>query len=63
MMAKIKKVLRMEKRNDGDYAIVYVQMEDGLEAGIAIGGECEVYFHKGVAKAFVKRGKNGTAPN
>lgn len=62
-MTRISKVLRMEKKNDGEYAVVYVQMEDGLECGVTVGGECETFFHKGVARAFVKRSSQLLADN
>jgi hypothetical protein len=54
-MAKIAKIIHTE--NKGNHAIVHVQMEDGTEAQIYCGGECEVYFdHRfNKVKAWVKR--------
>lgn len=55
-MAQIRKVLRTENR--GDYALVYVQMEDGDETyKIYIGGSCEIWFAHGTLNAFVKKKK------
>lgn len=52
-MSKILEVLRMH--NKGSYALVDVVMEDGTEAYVWIGGDCEVFFDKGRIKAFVKK--------
>lgn len=53
-MSRITKILHMQ--NKGNYALVNVLMEDGTEAVIFCGGDCEVFFDKGVVKAFVKKG-------
>lgn len=52
---KILEVVGLDNR--GEYALVHVIMEDGLEAEVYIGGDCETYFHKNKIKAFVKRPK------
>ena len=57
-MPKIIKILGMDNRKD--YAIVHVVLEDGTEATTYIGGDCEVFFHKGQIKAYIKRSKNLT---
>lgn len=54
-MPKIIEVEGMENR--GEYAKVHVILEDGTEAEIFVGGDVEVYFHKGQIKAFIKRPK------
>lgn len=54
-MAKITKILHFQ--NKGDYALVNVLLDDGTEAVCIVGGDCEVYFHKGQIKAYVKRNK------
>lgn len=54
-MAKIKKILHFE--NNDSYALVHVLMEDGLEAVVFVGGECETYLNKGRISAFVKKVK------
>ncbi len=43
--------------NRGAYALINVLMEDGTEAVVYCGGDCEVYFDKGKVKAFVKKVK------
>jgi hypothetical protein len=55
-MTKIISVIHFQ--NKGDYALVNVLLEDGTEAQVYIGGECEVFFHKGTVKAFVKKTKD-----
>lgn len=60
-MARIAKVIRMEKKNDGEYAIVTVQLDDGSEVGVTVGGEVETYFYKGTGRAFVKKGQRNDA--
>jgi translation elongation factor P/translation initiation factor 5A len=55
-MAKIIKILHF--RDKEDYALVDVLLDDGTEAQIYIGGNCEVFFHKGQVKAFVKKAKD-----
>lgn len=54
-MGRIKEIVGCEDK--GSYALVHVIMEDGLEAVVYVGGECETYFHKGRATAFVKKTK------
>lgn len=54
-MSKVKEVVGMI--NKGSYGLVEVIMEDGTEASIYCGGDCEVYFDKSVVKAWVKRPK------
>lgn len=44
-------------QNKGTYALINVTLDDGGEAVVAVGGEVEVYFHKGTVRAFVKKGK------
>lgn len=57
-LARIKKVLRME--NNGEWARVYVQLEDGAEATIFISGEVEAWFDDAhnTHRAFVKKNKS-----
>lgn len=52
-MAKITKILHMQ--NKGDYALINVLMDDGLEAVVYVGGACEVFFSHGRINAFVKK--------
>ena len=52
-MAKIVKVIRLQKFDT--YGIVHVQVDDGSEAEVYIGGDCEVYFHHNKIKAFIKK--------
>lgn len=54
-MSNIKKILGWE--NHQTYAKVHVQMEDGTEGAVWIGGACEVFFDRGSIKVFVKKGK------
>lgn len=57
-MAKIIKVLKHQTRYYEDYCVVAVLLDDGTEATIYIGGECEVFFSKGQVKAHVKRAQS-----
>lgn len=52
-MSHITKIIGLKKFDD--YGIVTVQLDDGSEAEVFIGGQCEVYFHHGKIKAFVRR--------
>lgn len=52
-MPRIIKIIGLENRQD--YGLVHVVLEDGTEATVYIGGEVEVFFHKGQVKAFIKR--------
>lgn len=54
-MAVINKVLGFE--NHDTYALVTVQLTDGTEATVYVGGRVEVYFNKGRISAFVMRSK------
>ena len=50
------KILKVQgMTNNGSYALIHVLMEDGLEAEVYVGGDCETYHHHGKNKAFVKR--------
>lgn len=51
----IKEVLGMDNR--GSYGLVSVILDDGTEAQVIVGGEVDVYFHKGTVKAHIKRNK------
>jgi hypothetical protein len=53
-MAKIINILHIQ--NKGDYALINVLLDDGTEAIVYVGGNVEVFFHKGAIKAFVKKG-------
>lgn len=52
---KIIKVVGMDNR--GDYALVHVILDDGTEGQAIVGGECEVYYHKGQVRVYIKRNK------
>ncbi len=59
-MAKITKILSVEKRTnkDGDqYAVVTVETDRQVEAKVMVGGEIELFFDDryNTAKAFVKK--------
>jgi hypothetical protein len=67
-VAKIIRVLKHQTQYFDDYCVVAVLLDDGLEASIYIGGECETWFdakHNRV-KAHVRRaqsrGKLDTQP-
>ena len=53
-MARIVKIIRWE-RKDEDKAVVYVQLEDGEEYQVWVGGEVETFFHRGQLRAHVKK--------
>lgn len=53
-MATIAKVLRLEKREHD--ALVWVELTDGSEIAVWVGGQVETYHYKGNARAFVKKG-------
>lgn len=55
-MSRIVEILHMQ--NKGSYALINVLMDDGTEAVVFCGGDCEVYFNKGRVSAFVKKGKS-----
>ncbi len=57
-MQKILQILHWE--NKGEYAKVYVLLDDGTEAEIYVGGDVEVYYYKGRIRAYVKRNKRFT---
>lgn len=62
-MSKIKSILHTEikLRPDGNqYLLVNVLLTDGTEAVVVVGGEVEVFFHRGRIKAFIKRAQNLT---
>lgn len=50
---RIIEVVGLEKR--GEFGLVHVVLEDGTEGAVYVGGDVEVYFHKGQIKVFVKR--------
>lgn len=52
-MPRIKEILHTD--NKGAYALVNVLLDDGEEAVVWVGGEVEVYLHRGIVKAHVKR--------
>ena len=52
-MSKITKILHFT--NKDSYGLVNVMMEDGTEAVVYVGGDCEVYLNKGRISAFVKK--------
>lgn len=54
-MPKITKILHLE--NKDTYAVVHAQTDEGDDVSIWVGGEVQVYLHKGKIKAFVKRNK------
>ena len=54
-MSRVKKIIHFESKDS--YAIVHVLMEDGTEAQVYVGGDCQIYYHHGKIKAFVTRGK------
>ena len=55
-MATIIKIVGVDNRKT--YALVHVVLDDGTEATIINGGDCEVYFHKGQVRAWVKKVKD-----
>jgi len=60
-MVKVRKVLRPVKYAPNDeYVIVTVLTSEGDEADIWVGGQLEVFYHKGRIKGFVKRPANLT---
>lgn len=52
-MARIKSIEHVE--NHKTHLIVHALLEDGEECSIYVGGEVEVFYHKGTIKAYVKR--------
>lgn len=60
-MSHITKVIGL-KKFDG-YGIVTVQLDDGAEAEVYIGGSCEVYFHHNKIKAFIKKAVHKSLEN
>lgn len=50
---RIKEVVGMT--NKGEYALVEVITNKGDVASVWVGGDCEVYFDKGLIKCFVKK--------
>lgn len=54
-VVEIIKILHAE--NYGEYMVVHVRLDDGEEAQVWVGGEVEVFYHKGTIKAYVKRRK------
>ena len=52
-MPKYKQTLHIEDHKD--YVVVHALTDEGDEVKIWVGGDLEVYFHKGQAKAHVKR--------
>lgn len=61
---RIRKILKNLTKYKDDSVTVYVQLEDGSEAEIFIGGEVEVWFdHRfNKAKAHVKRAQSRGKP-
>lgn len=55
-MASISKILRV--RNEKTRLIVTVELDDGMEATIYVGGQVETFFHKGQVRAWVKKNKD-----
>ncbi len=55
-MSRIKQILHMQ--NKGDKALVNVLLDDGTEAVVYVSGDVEVFFHKGIVRAYVKKGKD-----
>jgi hypothetical protein len=56
------RIIKIEHfQNKGEYALVNVLMDDGTEAVVYVGGDCEVFFDKGIVKCFVKRGPDETS--
>lgn len=52
------KIIQVEgMTNKTTHGLVSVILDDGTEAEVYVGGACEVFFHKGKIKAFVKKGK------
>lgn len=54
-MAEIKKIIRME--NKDSRAKITVQLDDGGEAVVYVGGSVEVYMVNQEIRAFVKKVK------
>lgn len=56
-MSKIVKIVDFS--NHRTYAVVVVQLDDGMEAKVYVGGEVETYFDEAhhTIKAFVKKRK------
>jgi hypothetical protein len=54
-MAKIVKILRTHDL--GDSLKIWVELDDGMQAIIYVGGAVETFFHKGQIRAFVKKSK------
>lgn len=52
-MSRIKQILGW--KNAGEYALVYALTDQGDEVTAIVGGEVEVYLHKGTIRAFVKK--------
>lgn len=57
-MSRIIEIQAIEDKET--YALVHVLLDDGTEAVTYVGGEVEVFFHKGTVKAWVKRNKDLT---
>lgn len=59
-MAKVQSIQHTEIRLKPDgtqYLLVNVLLDDGTEAQVVVGGQVEVFFHRGVVKAYVKKTK------
>lgn len=57
-MARIIKVLKNQTKYYDDYCIVYVVLDHGGEAAVYVGGDVEEFYHRGQAKAVVKRAQS-----
>lgn len=57
-MTKIQSIQHSEiklKPDGSQYLLVNVLLDDGEEAQVIVGGACEVYFHRGQVRCFVKK--------
>lgn len=56
-MAHIVKILQTKKvkRGDSEVLVVIVQLDDGSECTVYVGGQVEAFFTNGQSRAFVKR--------
>lgn len=57
-MPEIKEIQHVE--NHKSYLIVHALTDEGDEVSIFVGGQIEIYYHKGKIKAYVKRNKSLT---
>lgn len=54
-MPEIKEIQHVE--NHKSYLIVHALTDEGDEVSVFVGGQIEIYYHKGKIKAYVKRNK------